>query len=78
MTRSMSTPAPACLAPLGTASSPPWASSRSPGTTASTQVGEEQDGHTDILGPGFIPLQLLVAGAGLHEHHGKSSKRLRA
>lgn len=25
-----------------------------------------------------IPLQLLLAGAGLHEHHGKSSKRLRA
>lgn len=38
-TRSMSTLAPACLPPPGTASSPPWASSRSPGTTASTQVG---------------------------------------
>lgn len=40
MTHSMSMVAPACPAlPPATASSPPWASSRSPGTTASTQVG---------------------------------------
>lgn len=42
MTLSTSTAALACPVPLATASSPPWASSRSPGTTASTQVGVSQ------------------------------------
>lgn len=42
MTRSMSMVALASLTPVAMASNPPWASSRSPGTTALTQVGVRQ------------------------------------
>lgn len=66
MTLSTSTEALACPVPLATASSPPWASSRSPGTTALTQVGGSQTrpgagwAHTSDT-----PRSVCMAGAGL-------------
>lgn len=59
MTRSTST-----VAPPAMASSPPWASSRSPGTTALTQVGA-RGARAPVPGVGVGYTGSSMAGAGL-------------